>query len=572
MAISAAVVGAVLPFLPGVQAAEFATHDIRFRARGPVQSDKKVVLLAIDSATEEAWPEPRAFWGRRLAQVVDALNRAGASRIGLDIILDNDSDAFLEAKHADEDFRPDIEFAKAYDRSKAPLWLATRGNGDDWKDSQFSLAPAGSFRWASAYTPYTDLEEIRNLASKEGKMSTLAFACAGEPARITGRYWIDYAKPDFVKTSVIEISAVDLLAGKGDLAAINGAVVLIGETHMKGGDLQNTPFGRWHGSQVQAEAIRTLLNRTELRVTSRRWAALFTAVLGGAFGLLGMSCPWSRYALAALLTGATYSGGAFFAFTGMHWMLPLAAPVMVILLVVPLLAYPVREIQRRFDLERSEADRARIRARWGQMIDDRMVQYVEEQRDAGLGALRTFEAAFLYLDVADFSLITNRIAPAVMLDNVNRLFEAVVPLIHSEEGIVISFTGDGLSSGFDPIDGTADHRQRALKTALRLLAKIDELNSAHVFEGGDWRIRIGLGNGEVTLALVGGEKRQTVSFYGAAVNLTSRLEQAGKEIGASLVMSEVYGEVATAMGIPVEPRTIKLKGWADEIRVWILAV
>ena len=516
--------------------------------------------------TERAWPEPRAFWGQRLADVLTAADRAGARRIGMDMMFAGRVDDYLEQQGIGRATSwPNATLAKAIHGSRATVLLATKENGMDWAQPDFYVR---EFQWASASTPYRDLDTIRRLDCRDGGLPALAFACADQPQGLGRRYWINYDR-----APLRVIPAIDFLANQteGDRTSIKGAVVLIGETWDRNSDLQSTPFGPRFGVEVQAEAVRTLLARSEPTVLSRRLVAVICAVAAGLFGLAAMAWAWWRYAASIVVAGALYTSGAFLALSWQHWLLPLAAPILAVFVVVPLIAYPVREVQRRLDLERSEADRARIRSRWGQMIDDRLVEYIEGRRDAGLGPLGTVDCSFLYLDVADFSAISNRVSPDRMLGDVNRMFEALVPLIQAEQGIVISFTGDGLSSAFDPVEGAADHRRRALGTAQRLLAKIDELNAKDAFEGGDWRIRIGLGNGPVTLALVGDERRQTMAFYGEAVNLTSRLEQAGKEIGASLVMSEAYGDVARELGIAVEARAIRLKGWKDEINVWVLA-
>src|SRR5262245_7689702 len=58
---------ALLPalFLPtGVlERPELATHDLRFRLRGPRTTRARVVIAEIADSTLAAWPEPRLLWG-----------------------------------------------------------------------------------------------------------------------------------------------------------------------------------------------------------------------------------------------------------------------------------------------------------------------------------------------------------------------------------------------------------------------------------------------------------------------------------------------------------------------------
>lgn len=56
-----------------------------------------------------------------------------------------------------------------------------------------------------------------------------------------------------------------------------------------------------------------------------------------------------------------------------------------------------------------------------------------------------------------------------------------------------------------------------------------------------------------------------MTVYGSAVNLASRLEQAGKELGSSLVASQHFA------GSPgLRSATIEVKGWDEPISVYFM--
>lgn len=76
---------------PLLEEIELNWVDLRFRARGPLAPGPAVVLAAIDEkslAAEGRWPWPRA----RIAALVEALSRDGASVIGFDVLFSESED------------------------------------------------------------------------------------------------------------------------------------------------------------------------------------------------------------------------------------------------------------------------------------------------------------------------------------------------------------------------------------------------------------------------------------------------------------------------------------------------
>ncbi len=86
------------------------------------------------------------------------------------------------------------------------------------------------------------------------------------------------------------------------------------------------------------------------------------------------------------------------------------------------------------------------------------------------------------------------------------------------------------------------------------------------------QVRIGLGFGQVTLALIGSEHRKQMTLYGEAVNLAARLEAAGKDpaIQSPLVVSDDYAEAIQVLDLPFEAVRYLPKGWSEPQRVWCL--
>ncbi|HRF60176.1 MAG TPA: adenylate/guanylate cyclase domain-containing protein [Fimbriimonadaceae bacterium] len=544
------IAGALLPWLPFLQEGEDRTIDARFQLRGPLPEGHRVVVVAIDDATEKAWrPIPKAMWGGELAKLVAKLNEAGAKRIGLDFVISADPDNYLASKGIDE--QPNAALDQAIIESGERVLLGTGRAGD--------VVPPLDLpdRLASVNRASARADVVRQVPRHDPTFSPplrgLAAALADEPSDRTDPVQINYTgrQPS-------PLSARDVIEGRIPPDLLRGAIVIAGETYEGTADLHPTPYG-WSvpGVLVHAEAVRTLLDRNELQVWPLWSASIVTLLASLLGGFLAARIMIGGFCLIAGGVALTWSAVCLGAFSRLHAVFPWFAPMIALLLVAPTVVYAVRTLEE-------HRERLYVRARWGQLVGESTLRRLEENRKAGRGAWETFECGLLFLDVADFSRLTRRTAPRETIELLNRLFVAVIERIEQSGGEVINFMGDGLSAKWELGElGEADPHQRVLDAALEILAGIDRLNSSGALSPDGLRVRIGLSSGETTLALIGSENRQQMTLYGEAVNLAARLEAVGKEpdIQSRLVVSERYAEAARACGRRFESGRKLLKGW-----------
>jgi adenylate cyclase len=175
------------------------------------------------------------------------------------------------------------------------------------------------------------------------------------------------------------------------------------------------------------------------------------------------------------------------------------------------------------------AERQRIRETFGTYVDRDVAEHILREGTALEG--EQVEVTLLFLDIRNFTTFAERLSAPEVVSTLNRLFEAIVPLIHARGGHVDKYVGDGLLAVFGAPRRHTDHADRALTAALEIARAVDD-------EFGDeLSVGIGLDSGPVVAGNVGGAGRLEFSVIGDAVNVAARVESATRETGDRVLIA-----------------------------------
>jgi len=184
-------------------------------------------------------------------------------------------------------------------------------------------------------------------------------------------------------------------------------------------------------------------------------------------------------------------------------------------------------------------------ASWNQLLEQRVAaQLTEIER---IGRLRRFlapqvaqmiasseasqtllashrrEITTLFCDLRGFTAFTESSEPEEVMAVLHDYHESLGHLIFRYEGTLERFLGDGIMIIFnDPIACT-DHTARAVRLALDMRSKVDDLASQWSRRGYELGFGIGIATGYATLGQVGFEHRREYTAIGSAINLAARL-------------------------------------------------
>ena len=176
------------------------------------------------------------------------------------------------------------------------------------------------------------------------------------------------------------------------------------------------------------------------------------------------------------------------------------------------------------------------------------------------GHTEAIQAAIWLSDMRGFTSLSDRVAPRVMIDLLNRYFDCQVPSILSRGGEVLKFMGDGLLAMF-PIDNDGETSMvcdDALAAAIESRTRVAEIEASTEIENiGEIRFGLALHVGEVLYGNIGGGNRLDFTCIGPAVNLAARLEKIAAEQGRVILTSSAFASHCSAKLEPLGEFTVR---------------
>jgi adenylate cyclase len=136
---------------------------------------------------------------------------------------------------------------------------------------------------------------------------------------------------------------------------------------------------------------------------------------------------------------------------------------------------------------------------------------------------RVEEATILFADLVGFTRVASRVAPAVLVNHLNRIFSEFDALCRTWEIEKIKTIGDAYMAAAGLLEIRPGQTAAMAEFALAMLAALEQINATVEVP---FRIRIGIHTGPVIAGVIGVNKF-IYDVWGDTVNLASRLEAHG---------------------------------------------
>lgn len=348
-----------------------------------------------------------------------------------------------------------------------------------------------------------------------------------------------------------QVSMSDVLEDKIPPDLMRDRLVLVGPTAESLKDFFYTPFSgnsittpeKMAGVEVQANLASQIISAAlDGRPSSLSiwpdplewgWIILW-ACIGTALGWFVRS---PRLAILGMVTaeGSLLVGGYLAFLAG--WWIPIVPPALTLALSAIVLTGYIAQRERE--------DRKIVMTLFGRHVTPEIAEAIWRDREQLLhsGRLlgRKMTATVLFTDLKDFSGITERTDPEVLMLWLNEYMDAMSQLVLDHGGIVDKFIGDSVMAVFGvPItrttlaEFTIDARN-AISCALAMAATLESLNQKwQSQERPIARMRVGISTGTVVTGSLGGEQRLDYTTIGDSVNVAARLESYDKSLDAGI--------------------------------------
>ena len=576
-ALLTALAGLTLYQLPWGNGLENLSYDLLFLPRPVVPPDEAVVVYLDEDSHKELGQKFNQPWDRDLhARLVERLTAAGARAVVFDIVFSDPG----------PDPAADQRFAAALKTSGRVVLAAdmvATAYGVDGVAAKSMTPPLELFSEAAGaigsaeMAPDHDLIPRRHLpAARDDLLPSLSWAAAQlveapaaatEAARFRPR-WVNYYGPP---ATIPNVSYHRALSEGGAITNLfRNKVVFVGArllTKFSGErkDEYRTPYSFWvprqpfmPGVEIQATMFLNLLRADWLNRVSppaERWLLLLGGLLAG-FGLARLR---PVLALGAALLGA---GGvmlaAWFLFAGSRvwfpWLILIAVQIPLALIWSLL-----------FNTLRLYFENRLLGVTLGQHLSPERVKHLLKTRDVLKPGAEKTELSIMFTDIADFSVISERMDSDELARLMNDYFETAISCVHDTDGFLVKLIGDALFVIWNAPIPQPDHRARAVRASLllqqRLVAFQPQAGRAAL------RTRIGLHTGVANVGNFGSARRFDFTAIGENINLASRMEGLNKHLGTRVLAT---GDTVAPLDGQMDTRLLghfRLKGFEKAVAV-----
>lgn len=530
-----------------------ARFSFRESRQAEISPDTRLAIIEIDDKSLAEWDEPTIAWGGHIADAIDQLNRSGARLIALDWTQPIETEKWLKQSY-------DQKLGEALSRAKNVVFVKfIKPDGSGYVLPATSLllsAPGAVLDNGESSLGYAETGDEEDLlwttiipVIEDPDKREVSFA-----ARIAERSgWI---KTKELPTKPLLINYGNRAGKRGkhapfewaSLCDVAGAktpdprwkdkIVLIGATYKGSNDFHHVPFLQGlagnrliPGVEVQAHAVKTLLDRNEIKESSDRAKWLYASLLGALGVLVFALWNWGRAALATLLITILWTVLSLALFVGANFALPLVAPIL-LLMFGALLMGGYRALSE-------ERERAQVMKVWGRQQDPRLINELLANPDLRGGQGREMTVTVLFADLKNFTKTVEMLPPDQAIAALNRYLSLIAEIVLKHDGLVDKYLGDGLMAQWGAPLPDERHALLAVQTCLDMQSRINTLTQQLRAQGEVWfEARLTLHSGPVLVGAVGAEQRLEFTIIGDTVNVTSRLQETAKAMNCDFLISE----------------------------------
>jgi adenylate cyclase len=563
---------------------ESKTYDLRLHLRNirPQPLLHEIVIVAIDEkslAETGRWP-----WSRKVtAQLINQISLGKPKALGIDIMFSEKESpaadgalgkaiaasgnvvlatAFIDTEKGDQSTPPpppDFLWDSAFMEIKPVAGIPWK----DWAVKTNKVMPPvevigkkailghvsthpdmdGVLRWENLYVTYGDdcypslPFQVARIASGIKLQDIILFG--GSQVKfgpnfihtdLSGRVIINYRGGE---GSFPYISASDLLNGTVKPEVLQGKIVLVGTSALATYDQKVTPLSAdMPGVEKNANVVQNILLNNFI-TKSPGIVELVSILVTSLILVLVLPRLSAR-------RGVLLGFGLMIFYFVLSWLLLMFRDIWINLF------YPISNMTVILTVETiakliTEEKRAReIKAMFSSYVTERLVnEMIRNPEMARLGGEKR-EVTVLFSDVKSFTTYSENHKPEEVVSILNEYLGEMTDIVLRWDGILDKFIGDAIVVFWGAPMKQDDHAERAVRCALEMQARLEELRLKWEAEGkAPLASGIGINTGEAIVGNIGADgKKMDYTVIGDHVNLGARVEGLTRRYDASVLMTE----------------------------------
>lgn len=568
---------AALLILSGVfKDADLALSDRIYQRRQA--TDGNIVIVGIDQKALDTYG-PYQNWDRFvIADAIDTLNRSHPAVIGLDIVY-----AGQTTQKADDRLVRAASAGNVVTASMASFGstLVEDGTGG------YALREMSVLSWEEPFQALREVTtqgHINSMYDTDGVVRHQLYQISGPDGRVipsfaravaekyasrlqepytdkNGFWYLTYTgmPGDYYES----ISIADLLDGSVQPDYFAGKIVLIGPYAQGMQDSYITAIDHarpMYGVEIQANAIQALLSgRFRKEVPAAAQAVFLLAVLVICMRVFLKLAPW-KGAVTAAGVCAVWFVFCRMASGYLFHVLWIPAGVLLLFAAALILKYVTVAVETK-----------KVTDTFKRYVAPEVVtELLKEGTDAlGLGG-RVAEITVLFVDIRNFTSLSEALPPDQVVSVLNRYLSLVSSCILKNKGTLDKYIGDAAMAFWGAPLAQKDAAMSAVKAAVAMQEGAKRLSDeTSEMCGRPLSFGIGIHCGEAVVGNIGSTKRMDYTAIGDTVNTAARLEEIAP--GGRIYLSE---SVASALTGRIEVREAasagRLKGKDKAVKVYEL--
>ena len=538
-----AVIASIIAFAVSFRL-DVLVSDYILTNHGNWQASKKIVVVTIDENTLATLPYRSPIDRGFLSSVIKKLDIARPVAIGLDLLIDQASEA-----------KKDQQFFTTLKTIKTPIILgyATKTEGltkkqITYQNTQLNNIPKGLVTLLrdnfDGTIRQTFSSRVVNGQHQSGLAAQLAKAAGKKPPFPSGRITY-YSKNEkgskgqpFAYTTY-PAHTVQFLPAKW----FTNKIVLIGPA-LHSQDRHTTPFtttkgttvGNLYGVHIHAHILNQFLNNDHLNKPNAFTSIGFVLGLAliAAFIAKSNTSPLKRTTMIVLII-IIFSFVAFYLFTLSHIQIPFVTPILAT--VFSSLFFAMRQWFK------DREQRQFIESAFSQYVSPAIVSKIitnNEKLELG-GELR--QVTYIFTDLKNFTTLCEGLEPTQIATLLNDYLEQVCALFVEADATIDKIIGDAVVGFFGAPEPQEDQAERAVALALKIDQFSQEYCKAQRLKNIDFGItRIGIHKGDAVIGNFGGKRFMDYTGIGDTVNTAARLEAANKLFGTRVCVSNAVAQ------------------------------